>query len=114
MKYILLILTLTAGLASAQNISSLIIRGKVTDQNDEPRAPYLDWNAYYGYGWMIDQSQFSVSKKHQVVYHLGTDNGFNSMFLKQPDKGITLILLNNTGAFPIFDITDLILDELDR
>ncbi|MEL6561853.1 MAG: serine hydrolase domain-containing protein [Bacteroidota bacterium] len=80
----------------------------------EPRAAYLDWDAYYGYGWMIDQAQFGVTKKHQIVYHPGTDNGFNSMFLKQPDKGITIILLNNTGAFPRFDITDLILAELDR
>lgn len=87
------------------------------DQLEElwkPRAAYLDWNASYGYGWMIDQSKFDVSKKHRVVYHPGTDNGFNSMFLKQPDKGITIILLNNTGAFQRFDISDLILDELDR
>ena len=77
-------------------------------------AVYSDWNAFYGYGWMIDQSQFEVSKKHRVVYHPGTDNGFNSMFLKQPDEGITIVLLNNTGSFPRFDITDLILNELNR
>ncbi|MGB3467218.1 MAG: serine hydrolase domain-containing protein, partial [Cyclobacteriaceae bacterium] len=79
-----------------------------------PQAHYTDWEADYAYGWMIDRTIFDVSKKHRVIYHPGTDNGFNSMFLKQPDKGISIILLNNTGSFPRFDIADLILRELAR
>ena len=80
----------------------------------KPRAAYLDWDAQYGYGWLIDLYQFSNSRKHRIIYHPGTDNGFYSMFVKQPDEGITIILLNSSGDFPRFEITDLILDELDR
>lgn len=79
----------------------------------KPRIQYTDWDAYYGYGWMIDDFKFSSSKKHKIVYHPGTDLGFYSMFLKQPDSGITIILLNNTGEFPRFEITDIILNELN-
>ena len=79
----------------------------------EPKAEYNDWDAYYGYGWMIDRYMFTSSKWHPIYYHPGTDFGFYSMFLKQPDLGITLILLNNTGEFPRFEIAELILNELN-
>ncbi|MDW7694780.1 serine hydrolase [Flammeovirgaceae bacterium SG7u.111] len=77
------------------------------------RVKYEDWDADYGYGWMIDRFLFEESKKHEILYHPGTDFGFNSLFLKQPDEGITIILLNNTGDFPRFDIADLILTDLN-
>lgn len=35
------------------------------------------------------------------------------MFVRQPDKDVTIVLLNNTGDFPRFEITDLILNELN-
>lgn len=79
----------------------------------EPRIAYTDWDAFYGYGWMIDDFKFSASKKHKIFYHPGTDLGFYSMFLKQPDSGITIILLNNTGDFPRFEMSELILNELN-
>lgn len=79
----------------------------------EPKTEYNDWDAYYGYGWMIDRYMFRTSKKHKIYYHPGTDFGFYSMFVKQPDNGITIILLNNTGDFPRFEITELILNELN-
>lgn len=79
----------------------------------EPRIAYTDWDAFYGYGWMIDDYKFSASKKHKIVYHPGTDLGFYTMFLKQPDTGITIILLNNTGEFPRFEISELMLNELN-
>lgn len=79
-----------------------------------PQAEYNDWDAYYGHGWMIDRYMFSVSKKHKINYHPGTDFGFYSMFVKQPDLGITIILLNNTGEFPRFEMTELILNELNK
>ena len=78
-----------------------------------PKAEYSDWDAYYGYGWMIDRYMFTSSKRHLIYYHPGTDFGFYSMFLKQPDLGITVILLNNTGEFPRFEIAELILNELN-
>ena len=69
----------------------------------QPHADYKDWQSFYGYGWMIDQYQFKESKKHKVIYHPGTDLGFYSMFVKQPDEKITIVLLSNHGDFPRFD-----------
>jgi CubicO group peptidase (beta-lactamase class C family) len=78
-----------------------------------PRSRYSDWEADYGYGWMLDKYMFKASRNHIIRYHPGTDFGFYSMFIKQQDKKITLILLNNTGDFPRFEISDLILNTLD-
>lgn len=78
-----------------------------------PRAKYADWDAHYGYGWMIDDYMFKASKRHKIHYHPGTDFGFHTMFLKQPDEKITLVLLSNMGEFPRFEISDLILNELN-
>ncbi len=79
-----------------------------------PRVEWKEWNASYGYGWMIDRNIFQVSSKHSEIYHPGTEFGFFDMLIFQPDKEIVLVLLNNTGDFPRFDITDLILTELNR
>jgi CubicO group peptidase (beta-lactamase class C family) len=78
-----------------------------------PRAWYHDWGAHYGYGWNIDKYQFWASKKHTIQYHGGTDFGFKSMMARQPDKDNLVVLLNNTGEFPLFDITDLVLNILN-
>ena len=78
----------------------------------KPQVKYLDWDAFYGYGWLIDSYMFSMSKEHQIVYHPGVDFGFHTMFIKVPDLGITIILLNNTGDFPRFEIAELILNVL--
>ena len=97
----------------AMDDGSLVAKEKF-EELITPRAAYEDWDGQYGYGWIIDQFQFSNSRKHRIIYHPGTDNGFYSMFLKQPDEGITIILLNNTSDFPRFEISDLILNQLDR
>ncbi len=78
-----------------------------------PRVEWKEWDASYGYGWMIDRNLFQVSAKHAVIYHPGTEFGFFDMLVFQPDKGIVLVLLNNTGDFPRFDITDLMLTLLN-
>ncbi len=78
----------------------------------KPQVKYLDWDAFYGYGWLIDSYMFSMSKEHQIIYHPGVDFGFHTMFIKVPDLGITIILLNNTGDFPRFEIAELILNVL--
>lgn len=98
--------------SNALDTSQLIPTSKI-EQLIKPKTEYNDWDAYYGYGWMIDRYMFRSSKKHKIYYHPGTDFGFYSMFVKQPDNGITIILLNNTGEFPRFEITELILNELN-
>ncbi|MBT1695686.1 serine hydrolase [Fulvivirgaceae bacterium PWU4] len=78
-----------------------------------PRTWYHDWGSHYGYGWNIDKYQFWASKKHTIHYHGGTDFGFKSMLARQPDQNNLVVLLNNTGEFPLFDITDLVLNILN-
>jgi len=98
--------------SKALDTESLLPRNKM-EQLFKPRVAYTDWDAFYGYGWMIDDFKFLASKKHNIIYHPGTDLGFYTMFLKEPDLDLTIILLNNTGEFPRYDMTDLILDELN-
>jgi CubicO group peptidase (beta-lactamase class C family) len=78
-----------------------------------PRSSYDDWDADYGFGWMIDRKMFQQSKRHKIIYHPGTDFGYYSMFVRQPDTDNLIIMLSNTGDFPRFDLTDLILDEIN-
>ena len=78
------------------------------------RVGWKEWNAGYGYGWMTDNGLFRISKNHMVLYHPGTEFGFYDMLVLQPDKQLTLILLNNTGEFPRFEMTDLILSEMNK
>ena len=77
-----------------------------------PRAPYVDWDADYGYGWMIDKKMFWQSRRHTIIYHPGTDFGYYAMFVRVPGTRTLVVLLSNTGDFPRFDMTDLILQEL--
>lgn len=98
--------------SKALNTDQLLNKEKIIELF-EPRVAYTDYDAFYGYGWLIDGYKFSVSKKHKVTYHPGTDFGFYSMFVKQPDEGITIILLSNTGDFPRFEMTELLLNELN-
>ncbi|MEM7109918.1 MAG: serine hydrolase, partial [Bacteroidota bacterium] len=93
--------------------SNVLLPQEILDKAYVPRAAYTDWDGDYGYGWMLDNYMFKASKKHEIRYHPGTDFGYYTMFLKQPDEGITIILLSNTGDFPRFEITDLILNELN-
>jgi CubicO group peptidase (beta-lactamase class C family) len=78
-----------------------------------PRVAYDDWDADYGFGWMIDKKMFGQSKSHKIIYHPGTDIGYYSMFVRQPDKDNLIIMLSNNGDFPRFDLTDLILNEIN-
>ena len=79
------------------------------------RVDWPEYKAYYDYGWMTDKDQFDVSGNgHVITYHPGTDAGFFTMFARQDDRDATIVLLNNTGDFPRFEMTDLILNELNR
>jgi CubicO group peptidase (beta-lactamase class C family) len=99
--------------ANALTLNRLLPKSEM-DEIFKPRVEWKEWDADYGYGWMIDRNVFRVSKKHIVQYHPGTEFGFFDMLVIQQGKGIVVILLNNTGDFPRFDMTDLILNELDK
>ncbi|HVU56952.1 MAG TPA: serine hydrolase [Puia sp.] len=96
----------------ALSANTLLPKEKM-DELFKPRVQWDEWGAWYGYGWMIDRLQFDAAKKHTIQYHPGTEIGFYDMLVRQPDKDIFIILLNNHGDFPRFDMTDLILNELN-
>jgi CubicO group peptidase (beta-lactamase class C family) len=99
--------------ANALTSNKLLPKNEM-DELFKPRVEWKDWDAYYGYGWMTDRDLFQISQLHVVRYHPGTEFGFFDMLVMQPDNEIVVILLNNTGDFPRFDMTDLILNELDK
>ncbi|OCX51673.1 hypothetical protein BEL04_16785 [Mucilaginibacter sp. PPCGB 2223] len=79
----------------------------------KPRVEFKDYNAWYDYGWMTDKNAFAASQKHVITYHPGTDLGFFTMYVRQEDTDSCIILLNNTGGFPRYDMTDIILSVLN-
>lgn len=113
------VITNTAGAgAICSNASDLLKWDEAHDDPHfdilfQPREWYHDWGSHYGYGWNIDKYQFFVSKKHIIHYHGGTDFGFKSMLARQPDRKNLVVLLNNAGDFPLFDITDIVFDILN-
>lgn len=94
--------------------SNKILSQEKIQGNFQPRSAYTDWDADYGYGWMIDRLLFNQSKKHTIIYHPGTDFGYYSMFVRQPDQQNLVIMLSNHGDFPRFELTDLVLDQLNQ
>jgi len=79
----------------------------------KPRVEFKDYGAMYDYGWMTDKSAFAASQKHVITYHPGTDLGFFTMYVRQEDTDSCIILLNNTGEFPRYDMIDLILNIIN-
>ncbi len=109
------IISTTADLLKWDNAltTDKLISQTILSQAFLPRAAYDDWDADYGFGWMIDKKMFGQSKSHKIIYHPGTDIGYYSMFVRQPDADNLIIMLSNNGDFPRFDLTDLLLDELN-
>ncbi len=93
--------------------SNSLLPDKKMKELFKPRVEWDEWGAYYGLGWMIDRFQFDASKKHIIQYHPGTEVGFYDILVRQPDKDIFIILLSNKSDFPRFDMTDLILNQLN-
>jgi CubicO group peptidase (beta-lactamase class C family) len=97
----------------AQAVSQhTLLSASLTDTMLAPRFAYTDWDAWYGYGWMKDEKAFAASKSQAIWYHPGTDVGYYSMFVIIPETQTYIILLNNHGDFPRYDITDLLLKAL--
>ena len=48
-----------------------------------------------------------------LQYYPGIEFGFNDILLRQADKETVSLLLSNMGEFPRFDISDLILNQLN-
>jgi CubicO group peptidase (beta-lactamase class C family) len=98
--------------ANALSANKLLPKAMM-DELLKPRVAWDEYNAWYGYGWMIDRHLFDASRKHLIQYHPGIEFGFHDMLLREPNKNIVVILLSNMGDFPRFDMTDLILNQLN-
>ncbi|WP_133177616.1 serine hydrolase [Chitinophaga parva] len=85
-----------------------------TDTMFLPRVAFKEYGAWYDYGWMTDESYFNLPGKHTVQYHPGTDLGFFTMYLRVPDTNSCIVLLNNTGDFPRYELADLALGILAK
>lgn len=61
---------------------------------------------YYGYGWEIGAMRIGSTKEEvQTISHSGTINGFNTQITRIPSDQSLIVLLNNTGGAPLYDMT---------
>lgn len=67
------------------------------------------WGQHYGYGWNIGKKRIGNTKDYlPVVEHDGGINGFNSLIVRVPSARSSIILLNNTGGAPLYQMSDAI------
>lgn len=91
-----------------------LLNKAATDTMFLPRVEFKDYGAWYDYGWMTDKNYFNLPDKHALQYHPGTDLGFFTMYLRVPDTNSCIVLLNNTGDFPRYELAGLVLDILAK
>ncbi len=64
------------------------------------------WGRHYGYGWMMGEMSIGNTKdKIKTIEHDGVINGFNALILRIPSDRSSIILLNNTGGAPLYEIS---------
>ena len=67
------------------------------------------WGQHYGYGWNIGKKRIGNTKDClPVVEHDGGINGFNSLIVRVPSARSSIILLNNRGGAPLYQMSDAI------
>lgn len=67
------------------------------------------WGQHYGYGWNIGKKRIGNTKDYlPVVEHDGGINGFNSLIVRVPSARSSIILLNNRGGAPLYQMSDAI------
>jgi len=72
----------------------------------------IGWQ-HYGYGWEVAKLPLGNSHEEiETVGHSGFINGFNTKITRVPSENTVIILLNNTGGVPLFNITRSILGIL--
>ena len=64
------------------------------------------WGQHYGYGWEIgNMSIGNTREQSQIIGHGGSINGFNTKITRIPSEKSLILLLNNTGGAPLYDMT---------
>ena len=67
----------------------------------------------YGYGWALDKKHIdNIDDSLNIIKHGGTINGFNSEILRITNSKDLIVLLNNTGATKLNEISNKIIDIL--
>lgn len=69
----------------------------------------------YGYGWEIGKMNIGQTKEQvQTIKHGGSINGFNTLITRIPSDQSSIILLNNTGGAPLYDMTTAVIGILHK
>ncbi|MGH1433781.1 MAG: serine hydrolase [Lewinella sp.] len=64
------------------------------------------WGQHYGYGWEIGKLRIGNTQEHtQTISHGGNINGFNTQITQIPASQSLILLFNNTGLAPLYDMT---------
>lgn len=70
---------------------------------------------HYGYGWLTGNQPIGNTKDSvPVIFYSGDINGFTSLFMRLPQTNSLIILINNTGGAPLFDISNGIIAILNN
>lgn len=64
------------------------------------------WGQHYGYGWEIGKLRIGNTQEYaQTIGHGGSVNGFNTQITRLPSSQSLILLFNNTGGAPLYDMT---------
>ncbi len=64
-----------------------------------------NYNAYYGYGWEIGSMQIGTTDEWiETISHSGAINGFNTLITRIPSEKTLIVLLNNAGFAPLYEM----------
>lgn len=60
----------------------------------------------YGYGWFLNEMPIGRSGEQvETIKHGGGINGFNTLITRIPSSRMVVVLLNNTGSAPLYEMT---------
>lgn len=72
--------------------------------------PYFPaWGGHYGYGWNLGMQPLGDSDEERyTLHHDGVINGFSSLIYRIPSEKVCIILLNNQGPAPLYEMAQAI------
>lgn len=92
--------------------STQLLNASSIELMKSPLSYYEYYEADFGYSWAISRTTFS--SKCKIYFYGGTSLGFYSFIANIPDKEITIILLNNKGNFPRIQLTNDLINTIEK